>query len=699
MPNEFEPNNTRGNADKLTYNTYTYGRLNSSLDKDVYKITVYSASQIKIDFDSPLTSINNGFWPEDFEILITNEQGYILNRKIYQVDGTLYAYVDAPGDYYVYVESYNDTSTEQYGIKYTTLSGRWNTGYEPNNSYLVASPISLDTNYFGNLYSGTEKDYYSFVLPSSDNTIEIIFDSPLSQKSNSFFPEDFEIVLYDSNLNLVDKKVLEIDGSLKVSTKSTGKFYIKIDSYNDYTNFTYFLKVKTSNDGSSDGSSSSTTSSTSVLHLTSEGDDGLTTGSSGNDVYEVSLGRDDYDGNGGYDTLYDIPEGSMIIRSVDATGAYTGTVGKKFIFIREKKSDGTLDSDYTVAWEVEGIQYEDSNITKDIDNFKSFGYWNLNQYDIDDVNINNNQTYTLNLNSKYDSFNEGSTITYSFSSSNFKLTDQITKSGNILTFKAGSSGPKETTTVTINATDNSVNTTATASQTFTVTMTDDDYSASTSTRENEPNDLYDIPDPFDPNWNSNNAITSSHFNKDHNKIGNLSSIGDYDRFWVYLDEDERIEFHFKPPTGSKSSYEILFVEERTGEVVTEIIRGDNIVKTYHNGSGEITHILEYIAPTELDPRLVGPQLYHLVIRSGDEENFNSGDYSISINNILNTTTLETRGFPGTAAYEFTEGNSSNETIQGSWRNDEIDGNAGNDILYGNQGYDALNGGFKFEITD
>jgi len=696
MANELEPNNTFSSADFLNRNVITTGNLSGTTDIDYYRVSVPIASELNIRFGAP--DGGNSFINE-WDVILYNSSGEVINaRSLVEDKGHIFSSYVKSGTYYIAVKQQNsyDLSSENYQISYDVVYGNYNTGYEPNEDTSTNSQITLGEEIFGNLYATNDKDVYYFFLPSGKDTIKVDFVVGSSDGSN--FIKEWDVVLYDSNLNRLDGKAFVNNGSFEVSTKSTGKFYIQVDQGNSYNlnQNNYFMTVTTSStsvsSSSSSSGSSSSNSSTSVLHLTGEGDDGLTVGSSGDDLYEVSKGRDDYDGNDGYDTLYDIPRGSIIVRGQDATGFYTGVVNKKFIYINEKKPDGTFDDSYTAAWEVEGIQYEDSDITYNISSFNSTSYFLLDSTDFSDQNLNNNQSVTVDMSSKFSSFNEGNSISFSFSSSNSALTDQISQSGNNLTISSGSSGPKVSTTITVTASETSINRSSpqTKTETFTVTMADDDYNQLTSTREVEPNDFSFIPDPFDPSWDSDNAITSSHFNKDHSKTGNLSSIGDNDRFWVYLDEGEKIQFHFKPPSGSKSSYEILFVEEKTGEVVTEVRREENIVSIDSDSGG--TYYLDYIAPSGLNPEDVGPQIYHLVIRAGEEESFNQSDYSILINDILNPTTLSTRSFPGTVGLTKTEGDSNNDTINGTWRNDNIEGNFGNDILYGNQGADVLDGG-------
>ena len=437
------------------------------------------------------------------------------------------------------------------------------------------------------------------------------------------------------------------------------------------------LSSNSSNSGNT--STSSGNSSVSRLHLTGDGDDGLTVGSSGSDFYRVSTGRDDYDGNGGYDTLYEIPEGSIVLRGLDVRGNYTGVINKKFIYIKVRKPDGTLDDSYTAAWEVEGIEYEDSDITYDVSSFNSTNYFLLKSIDLTDQNLNNNQTVTVDLSSKFYAENEGTSTTYSFSSSNSALSDQISLNGNILSIKSGSSGPKISTTVTIEASEISINNNRaqTLSETFTVTMTDDDYSG--TARETEPNDLYDYAKALDPNYDTD-KFTSQTYSSDTIIKGNLSSKGDYDRYWINLDKGETIKIKFDPPWNSDTeSYKIFWLRESTGEVF----------KTLETEAGYIYN-RSFTAPSE--------GVYQIVITSNDSDDaFSNGDYELSITDFTNpTNNISTKFLDLNSDYDAYEdplkGTSADNTLNGSSAGETIDGLDGDDTIYGNNGSDTIDGG-------
>ena len=211
------------------------------------------------------------------------------------------------------------------------------------------------------------------------------------------------------------------------------------------------------------------------------GDDTLTL-TSGNDTFTVTTGRDKIDGGAGTDTLI-VNEASSIIYSVDKTGFYTGTEDESFIYVRL----GDDRAKYTTATNFEKIQT--SSGTFNLSNFSSPQYWGFaNGEDISDQTLGNNSTKEINLDDYLYHFNHPSQvgISYSATSDNSKLSDQISISDGILKLSSGSSGPDEIVNITVTAVlvDNNVNIreeweSATISKTFSVTMKDDDYAPET----------------------------------------------------------------------------------------------------------------------------------------------------------------------------------------------------------------------------
>ena len=688
MANELEPNDTFSSADRLNRKEITIGNLSGTSDVDIYRIDLSLPAELIIALDTP--NDNSGFIKE-WDVVLYNSDGQVINARSIEENSSsqgennaFYSYVEA-GTYFVRVSqdfrSY--LNTENYRILYDVNYGTYIAGYEPNGNTSNASMISLGREIFGNLYATNDKDVYYFFLPASDNKINVNFE--VGNSDGSGFIKEWDVVLYDSNLNRLDGAAFSKNGSFEVSTKSTGKFYIQVDqefsSYLNQNNYYMTVTSSSSSGSTSSGSSSSGgNSSTSVLHLTGEGDDGLTVGSSGDDLYEVSKGRDDYDGNGGYDTLYDIPRGSTIVRGQDATGFYTGVINKKFIYIQEKKPDGTFDDSYTAAWEVEGIQYEDSDITYNISSFNSTNYFLLRSNDFSDQNLNNNQSATVDMSSKFWTNNEGGSISFSFSSSNSALTDQISQSGSNLTISSGSSGPKVSTTITVTASETSINRSSpqTKTETFTVTMTDDDYSG--STREREPNDLYDQAITLDPNYDTQ-KFTSATYSSENIITANLSSKGDYDRYWINLDQNETINIKFDQVynTGTEKSYKIYFVRESTGDVF----------KTSTTEAGYI-YTIPFKAPSE--------GVYHVVVTANSgEESYEGRDYEISIDSFDNPTTQSSSNFLD-LNYDYdsysdpVKGTSASETVSGTPQSETIDSFEGDDIINAGKGADIINGG-------
>ena len=87
-------------------------------------------------------------------------------------------------------------------------------------------------------------------------------------------------------------------------------------------------------------------------------DDELIIGSDGDDTFTVTKGMDKFKGGAGEDTIIIPSEDSMIIRAFDASGDYTGIIGEKFLYIRLKEN-GSFLNEYTIAYGVEFIEFED----------------------------------------------------------------------------------------------------------------------------------------------------------------------------------------------------------------------------------------------------------------------------------------------------------------------------------------------------
>ncbi len=208
---------------------------------------------------------------------------------------------------------------------------------------------------------------------------------------------------------------------------------------------------------------------------TTNGDDGLIVGTDDDDTYYVSLGSDLFDGGGGFDTIWLESSDAILIRGVDTKGTFTGEIGRKFLYVKIKDGD-TFSEKYTIAYNVEFIEFNDNNGINLI-LLNSTNFFQLNTSAISNVSLRSDESASLDLRDHFFSYNEGNNISYTLSSSNPKISDQIILDNNKLEITSGNSGPLENSIIKIVASETSINTNNDNIKelSFTVSMSDDDY--------------------------------------------------------------------------------------------------------------------------------------------------------------------------------------------------------------------------------
>ena len=691
MANEREPNNSRAAADQLTENQYTYGNLSNSSDDDFFKLSLNSAGRIEIDFLSPLSG--EGFFQDFWYIRVYDNLGNTLNIDQKVSSGSFYTYVDKPGNYFIriYQNDSFDLDTSEYGIKYSFTPGNYAVGFENNNSSTNASPIVIGSPIYGNLYNQFDDDWYTFNLPFYDDTIKVTYDLP--PYSGTFFVDNFEIYLYDSAGNVLDGGEFADDGSFTVSTKSKGKFYILVDQdYGpDVSRNLYNLTVETSSSSGSGSSSSSTSSSSGSGSSSSSTSSSNTFGASftnsnrsltstnindisADDIFNSNQARSkDFwlTSNGDLGKGYQLNPDSFMSYELDSI-LETGTpeAHVSFIIKVEYLSDGGV----TRIDNVSETLIKGFNPQKDTLIFQSFNDPDFNRFFSKDNLLNASRVDVIS-----DSINNFTRIYFSPDSNGTSDTltlDGITD-GDLSSINIVFENLLSSTSSTISTGSSYA---AEPSSLITYKISTEGYSGRYNP---EVNDVYSYAEPLDPNWDSDNTFTSSHYSNTNIMKANLSNNGDYDRFWVYLDDDERIIFEFDPPDNS--SYEILFVNEATGEIVKEEARNTDIVSI--DSSPNTSYLLYYTVPSY--------KVYHIVIRAKDGGLFSSDDYTIKIRDIENPTTLSASSFNGLnqpdAGNEI-NGSSIGETLNGTAKGENINGLSGNDTIYGSGGADVIKGG-------
>jgi len=241
--------------------------------------------------------------------------------------------------------------------------------------------------------------------------------------------------------------------------------------------------------------------------LVGDENDNEINGTSGDDIYNVTDGFDVVDGKSGTDTIV-IPynEGIIdlyptllsdeqkdgrgnhseaisnysVVKSIDIDGSVTGTVGQEYLNILKYFDPVSilgfpfLDENYlitsvgdrfinqTIATNFEKIYFE--NTLYDYDDFPSHGGWYLNEIPsvyrqepynfkpktLVDQTLSNSSSKTIDLDNYYVNANVGIDINYTLVSvDNDKLSDQITLNDSNLILNAGTTGEKETATITV----------------------------------------------------------------------------------------------------------------------------------------------------------------------------------------------------------------------------------------------------------
>ena len=207
-------------------------------------------------------------------------------------------------------------------------------------------------------------------------------------------------------------------------------------------------------------------------------DDELIIGSDEDDTFTVTKGNDKFKGGEGEDTVIIPSSDAMVIRGVDATGDYTGIKGEKFLYIRLKEN-GSFLNNFTIAYEVEWLKFQDTEMSLNIQIFNSTNFFNLSTKKINNFIVEDNLEEKITLTDHFFSFNEGNNITYAIDISKKSLEDQITVEGQEIIFKSGNSGPKIKSNITVTATEtsfnNDLNDNNSISLNFEIQMTDDDY--------------------------------------------------------------------------------------------------------------------------------------------------------------------------------------------------------------------------------
>ena len=194
----------------------------------------------------------------------------------------------------------------------------------------------------------------------------------------------------------------------------------------------------------------------------------------GDDEYLVTKGRDFIDAGDGYDILI-ITSEDVAIPAIDRRGEYTGIIDEPFVYV-------TKDESLTIATNFEEIKTQNQEAGVLISGYTPNQVFLIkNDKSLEDINIDDNNIITIDLNDHFYSLNDNITLTFSYSGNNPKLNDQFELNKSILKIQGGKGGDVYSSKITITAEQTFddlpvVNQDVlTKEVSFNVTMSDDDY--------------------------------------------------------------------------------------------------------------------------------------------------------------------------------------------------------------------------------
>ncbi|PQL94037.1 C10 family peptidase [Apibacter adventoris] len=216
----YEPNDSFAQATAINTNTNYSAGIGSSADKDYYKFTLNSKSNVTVTLQN---------LPKNYELIVYNSSNAQIGKSTNggnTNESITLNYLD-PGTYYVMVYGYNGyfDIIQCYNLKIeAAVIAPCIANYEPNDSFAQATTISTNTNYSAGIGSATDKDYYKFTLYNWSNINVTLKD----------LPKDYNLVVYNSSKAQIAKSVNGgfTNESVTLNYLEPGTYYVVVEGYN-----------------------------------------------------------------------------------------------------------------------------------------------------------------------------------------------------------------------------------------------------------------------------------------------------------------------------------------------------------------------------------------------------------------------------------------------------------------------------------
>ena len=247
---EKEENDVYSSATDMEVNQSYNGILNSSLDKDYYKIVASQNGKIELSFCH--TYVDSGAaWSVCTYIYENGEYTQLSNWSVSLNDGEKesipYIGVAKNGVYYIKVaRNYGSVEGENYTIQTKFTSSNY-FERERNDVYASATDMNLNKAYNGTINSSADKDYYKIVAPET-GMISLKFVHPYKDTSGGWnvsmyrYEDGQYIKLFGESIYLNSN----ITSSLPfIGVAKKGIYYVKVEkSYGTIEGENYTINGK-----------------------------------------------------------------------------------------------------------------------------------------------------------------------------------------------------------------------------------------------------------------------------------------------------------------------------------------------------------------------------------------------------------------------------------------------------------------------
>lgn len=242
---EKELNNTFQTSTKIELNKNYSASLSSSDDCDWYQFSVSDNGYVSINFKREVFNDKTTYWKST----IYSIEDSMREMASWSYDGN-HAQSTSPmiglmtGDYYIKIERYpynHSSRTYTINVNYKS-SNYWEKEF--NSTFQTASPLNLNTDYQGSLYSSSDVDWYSFST-LNNGYVMIDFEREVMYDKTTYW----KMTLYSLDESLNEVASWSFDGNhSKSSTPEigipSGNYYFKIERYPyNYSEETYTIRV------------------------------------------------------------------------------------------------------------------------------------------------------------------------------------------------------------------------------------------------------------------------------------------------------------------------------------------------------------------------------------------------------------------------------------------------------------------------